>query len=148
MLQIAIAFVLGYQGETMSAATLAPVVFVAGLSVGLWNVPNNSAMMGAAPPDGLAVVGAFTNVTRTMGTVLGQAVVTAVVVGVMAGQGFDVPLSEIAETEGAGQAFIDGWKVAYLVTVGFTVVALVAGLRLPPIAAAGLRSGHEHRGGP
>ena len=94
-------------------------------------------MMGEAPPGGLAVVGAFSNVNRTMGTVLGQALATALVVGVMASRGFDIPLNEIAETPGASEAFVDGWRAAFATTAVITAVALVISLRFPG------RTGHH-----
>ena len=42
----------------------------------------------------------------------------------MAAEGFDIPLSEIADTPGAGDSFLNGWKVAY---VGVVVFALIGG---------------------
>jgi MFS family permease len=130
-LQIVVAIVLIAWADGIPLPALAVVVFAAGFASGLWNVPNNSTMMGEAPPDGLAVVGAFSNVTRTMGTVVGQAIATALVVGVMASQGFEIPLNEIAETPGAGAAFIDGWRAAYLAIAVASAVALAIALRYP-----------------
>ena len=78
------------------------LLFANGLGLGLWNVPNNSVIMGSVPASILGVVGALTNLTRNVGNVVGQAIASGVVVAVMAGQGFDVPLSEIGDTAGAG----------------------------------------------
>lgn len=108
------------------------VAFLAGVAMALWNVPNNSAMLGATPPSAFAVGGAFTNVTRTVGTAIGQALTTAVVAGVMASKGFDIPLGELADSVGAGGAFFDGWQYAYLVAAGLSAAALPFALRLPP----------------
>lgn len=104
---------------------------VIGVSVGLWNVPNNSAMLGAMPVESLGVGGAFTNVTRTIGNVFGQAVAAGVVVAVMASQGFDIPLGEIDETVGAGDVFIDGWRAAFIAAALIALFTLVLSLRLP-----------------
>ena len=139
-LQIGVAVALIVWAETVPMGVLAVVVFAAGFASGLWNVPNNSTMMGVAPPEGLAVVGALSNVTRTLGTVVGQAVATALVVGVMAAEGFDIPLNEIADAPGADRAFIAGWRAAFGATIVTSVVALVVALgysardALPPPA--------------
>ena len=94
-----------------------------GLAMGLWNVPSNSAMMGATPTGRLGVGGAFSNVTRTMGGVLSQAMAVAIVVGVMAGQGFDIPLGEVGDTVGAPDSFIDGWRLAFTASAAATFTA-------------------------
>ena len=73
----------------------------------------------------LGVIAALTNLSRNVGNVVGQALTAAVVVGVMASRGFDVPLNEIETTVGAGAAFIDGWRIAYLLVVGFSVLGLI-----------------------
>ncbi len=131
VLQIVLSIVLVAWAVDIPLPVLAVVVFASGAASGLWNVSNNSAMMGEAPPDGLAVVGAFSNVNRTMGTVVGQALATALVVGVMAGRGFDIPLNEIADTPGAGSAFIDGWRAAFVATAVTSAAALLVSLRYP-----------------
>ncbi len=104
---------------------VAVVLFVNGLAMGLWNVPNNSIIMGAVPRSSFGVVGAFTNLTRNVGNVTGQAVAAAVVVGIMTAQGFDIPLSEIDEVAEAGGAFIDGWKAAFILVTVFSGFGLI-----------------------
>ena len=99
--------------------------------MGMWTVPGNSALLGATPPELFGVGGAFTNVTRTIGNVFGQAILTLVVAAVMASRGFDIPLGDLPGSEGAGSAFNDGWRAAYLVTAGITTVALAISLLLP-----------------
>jgi MFS family permease len=72
---LALALLLG------SGAGLVPVVLVLvafGLGQGLFTAPNNSAIMGAAPPERLGVAGGVLNVTRTLGTSLGVALATVV----------------------------------------------------------------------
>ena len=104
---------------------VAVLLFVNGLGMGLWNVPNNSVIMGSVPPSSFGVIGAFTNLTRNVGNVVGQAVASGVVVAVMAANGFDIPLSEIAGTEGATAAFLDGWRVAYGLVVVYSLIGVV-----------------------
>lgn len=130
-LQIGSALALASAGSTTSMVTVTVIVFCAGLSVSMWNVPNNSAMMGAVPVENLGVGGAFTNVTRTLGTVLGQAVAAGIVATVMASRQFDIPLGDIATTPGAAGAFIEGWRTAYLAIAGLTVLLLGFAVRLP-----------------
>ncbi len=130
-LQIGTAGSLAFSNESTPLGVVAVVAFLAGVAMALWNVPNNSAMLAATPVASLGVGGAFTNVTRTVGNVIGQALATAVVAGVMASKGFDVPLDELGETAGAASAFISGWKVAYLIAAGLSAVTLAAALRLP-----------------
>ena len=113
-------------GLTTQAAVFASLIFVSeatpwpllavaslaqGTAMGQWNVAANGAMLGAMPPESVGVGGAFTNVTRTIGNVFGQALASAVVVAVLASQGFDIPLGDIEDTVGAGAAFIDGWRL-------------------------------------
>jgi len=101
------------------------LLFVNGLSTGLWNVPNNSVIMGSVPASRLGVVGAFTNLTRNVGNVAGQAIASGVVVAIMATNGFDIPLSQVAESAGATDAFMTGWRISYLMVTGYAVVGLV-----------------------
>lgn len=118
-----------------TAATALPVVmvamFAAGLSVGLWNVPNNSTIMGSVPASRHGVVGAFTNLVRNLGNVTGQALASAVVVGVMVSRGFDIPLSEISGSADAGDAFLGGWAWTFRISAALSLVGLSLTLRAP-----------------
>ncbi len=111
--------------EDTSLWIVSSILFVNGLAMGLWNVPNNSIIMGSVSRANFGVVGAFTNLTRNIGNVTGQAVAAAVVVGIMASQGFDIPLSDIDVVEGAGPAFVDGWKAAFVLVTGFSGLGLL-----------------------
>lgn len=112
-------------GQSTSIALVMVALFVNGMAMGMWNVPNTSMIMGAVPPSRFGVVGAFTNLTRNVGNVVGQAIASAVVVGVMAAQDFDVPLSDIADLPGAGSAFVDGWRVMFVLVTIFASIGLV-----------------------
>ncbi len=118
--------------ETTPFWVVTVVLFVNGLAMGLWNVPNNSIIMGAVPRSSFGVVGAFTNLTRNVGNVTGQAVAAAVVVGIMTARGFDIPLSDIDEVAGAGTAFIDGWKAAFILVTVFSGVGLILSFLTKP----------------
>lgn len=114
-------FVLVGRGTPLWAMMI--LLLAGGLALGLWNVPNGSTILGSVPPENLGVVGAFMNLTRNIGSVIGQALASAVVVGIMASRGFDIPMSAIGTTAGAEAAFMEGWRVAYVL---FTVVSGVA----------------------
>jgi EmrB/QacA subfamily drug resistance transporter len=119
------ALVLALLSEETAFWKIMIVLFVNGLAMGLWNVPNNTMIMGTVPATRLGVVGALSNLTRNVGNVVGQAVASGVVVAVMVSRGFDVPLNEIADTPGAAAAFMDGWRAAYLLATGYVALALV-----------------------
>lgn len=103
---------------------IALISLLNGLAVGAWNVPNNATIIGSVSSASYGVVGAFTNLTRNVGNVFGQAVVAAVVTGVMLSRGFDVPLDEIGAVAGSGAAFVDGWRAAFTVSAVFSVIGL------------------------
>ncbi len=112
------------------------IVFTNGLAMGLWGVPNSSMIMGSVPPSRFGVVGALTNLARNVGNVTGQAVASAIVVGVMVSRGFDIALDEIADIPGAGDAFVDGWRMAYIFVTGFSALGLLLALLTRPERAA------------
>ncbi len=101
------------------------LLLVNGLGMGLWGTPNSSVILGSVPPLSLGVVAAFSNLTRNVGNVFGQAIASGVVVAVMAANGFDIPLSEVGDSRGAGAAFVDGWRVAFLLVTAYTLISLV-----------------------
>ena len=113
------------------------VLFANGAGMGMWNVPNNSATMGSVPRSAYGVISAFVNLVRNLGSVVGQAVVAAIVVGVMVAGGFDIPLSEIRLTPGAGDAFIDGWRIAYIVVTVVSVIAMITAFLTPDLKREG-----------
>ena len=130
-LQVAVSLVFAFSTDTTSLFVIGVGTALSGFAMGMWNVPNNGAMLGATPPQFLGVGGAFTNVTRTLGNVLGQAMAATVVAGVMVAQGFDIPLGELDENPAAGVAFNEGWRVAYLIAAGLTVALIALATRLP-----------------
>lgn len=130
-LQIIVSLGFAFSSDMTPLVLLGAAAGFGGLGMGLWNVPNNGAMLGAMPPAFLGVGGAFTHVTRTLGSVVGQALATAIVTGVMISRGFDIPLGELADNTGAGRAFNDGWRVAYLISAGLSTALIILATRLP-----------------
>ena len=130
ILQIGLCLFLAVAGTEIGLLPLGLINAALGLGVAMWNVPNNSNILGATPPESFGVGGAFTNLTRTMGNVISQALTAGIVVAVMAGQGFDIPLGDVADTAGAVPSFVDGWTVAFYTAAAITAVALLVALRL------------------
>ena len=124
LLVVTTVFTIFFTAETQLWIVLA-VLFSSGFSHGLWNVPNNSTILGSVPVASYGVIGAFTNLTRNLANVIGQAVASTVVVAVMVSRGFDIPLSDIADSEGGGLAFIDGWRAAFIAALVLSVVGLI-----------------------
>ena len=107
---------------------LMAALIVHGLALGFWNVPNQALLMGSLPQSSLGIGGAFSNLTRNVGNVTGQAIVTVIVVSIMTAEGFDIPLSEIADTKGSGDAFMNGWKIAFWLAAALSAGGLVTTL--------------------
>ena len=129
-LQGSVFLALSFVGAETRWGWIMLAAFLQGLAMGAWNVPNSSAMLGAVPPDSFGVGGAFTNVTRTVGNVVGQALAAAIVVAVLRNQGFDIPLGEIEDTPAAAASFVDGWQLAFWVASGLTFALAVTAARL------------------
>ena len=105
-----------------------------GIGAGIWNVPNNSMILGMAPASSLGVVAALTNLTRNLGNVFGQAVTAGIVVAVMTAQGFDIPLSAVRTDPSVGDAFLEGWRAAFtVVAVLCALGAALAAFARPPV---------------
>jgi MFS family permease len=119
---------MSFATTTTSLWFLMGALLLHGLAMGFWNVPNQALLMGSLPQSSLGIGGAFSNLTRNVGNVTGQAIVTAIVVGIMMADGFDIPLSEIANTEGSGRAFINGWKITFWLAAALSVAGLITTL--------------------
>ena len=131
VLQVVVSLGFAVSTDTTPLVLIGAGSAVGGVGLALWNVTNNGAMLGATPPAFLGVGGAFTNVTRTIGSVVSQALAAAIVTGVMASRGFDIPLGGLADTPGAGQAFNAGWRVAYLFSAAVSAALILVATRLP-----------------
>jgi MFS family permease len=118
----AVAFMM-FSSET-SFWIVSLVLLVNGISMGLWGVPNNSTILGSVSKESFGVVGALTNLTRNVGNVAGQAIASAVVVGVMVANGFDIPLSDITGNKMASDSFMNGWRYAYMLVTVFSLMGL------------------------
>ena len=126
----AVAFMM-FSSET-SFWIVSLVLLVNGISMGLWGVPNNSTILGSVSKESFGVVGALTNLTRNVGNVAGQAIASAVVVGVMVADGFDIPLSDITGNKMASDSFMNGWRYAYMLVTVFSLMGLALAIMTKP----------------
>ncbi|MBM3958718.1 MAG: MFS transporter [SAR202 cluster bacterium] len=108
-----------------------PALAINGIGMGLWMAPNMSASIAAVPPSSYGVVTAFLNLVRNTATVVGIAIATAVVSGIIASRGYVSDLSQIGTdpTGGMAAAFVVGSRVAYLALVAFSFIGLVGALK-------------------
>jgi MFS family permease len=111
--------------ESTALVVIGALSLLNGLATGSWNPPNNATILGAVSSASYGVVGAFTNLTRNVGSVFGQAGMAALVSLVMVRRGFDIPLNEIGDSVGSRAAFADGWSAAYVGGAVISVIALV-----------------------
>ncbi|MEE8045484.1 MAG: MFS transporter [Dehalococcoidia bacterium] len=107
-----------------------PVLFVNGVAMGLWMAPNMSATLSTVSRSDLGSMSAFLNLVRNVGSVLGQAIVIAIIAGTMLSRGAEVELNELADAgEKVSQAFLAGWSMAFRILAAVTAVALFAAFR-------------------
>ena len=50
----------------------------------------------------------------------------------MAADGFDIPLSEITGNAAASASFLDGWKLAYILVMVFSLMGLALAIFTKP----------------
>ena len=117
--------------EVSTPTSIMPALFVNGFGMGLWVAPNMSVAMGAVRSDTYGVITAFINLVRNTASVIGVALSTAIVVGVMSFKGFDADLGTLGESgsEEMRLAFIQGMKITYVVVASVAAAAMIAAAR-------------------
>ena len=108
------------------------ILILNGFSMGIWATPNQLATMNSIPKEKYGSVGAFVNLTRNTGNVIGQAIVISIISFVMALQGFDIELSEIGKIPNTVGAFIFGWEIAYIFVIIVTFIGLISAVMTKP----------------
>jgi EmrB/QacA subfamily drug resistance transporter len=108
-----------------------PVLFGNGVGMGLWMAPNMSATLSTVGRGDLGSMSAFLNLVRNVGSVIGQAMATAIIAGIMLSRGVEVQLNELADTTDSTitGAFLDGWSLTFRILAVVTAVALFAAIR-------------------
>jgi EmrB/QacA subfamily drug resistance transporter len=100
-----------------------------GIGLGLFTPPNNSAIMGSAPPDRLGVAGGILNMTRSIGTSLGIAL-TGALLGIL------LTAQTGVRAEGTLNADPQALQVAFHQTLIFLAALAVAAGALSAIRGA------------
>ena len=103
-----------------------------GFSMGVWATPNQLATMNSVTKEKYGSVGAFVNLTRNTGNVIGQALATSIISFVMIYKGFDVELSEVGKIPKTTDAFILGWEIAYIFVIIITFIGLISAIMTKP----------------
>jgi hypothetical protein len=99
--------------------TVAGMLAVAGLGIGIFVSPNNSALMGAAPAHRQGIAAGILALARNVGMVIGVGLAGAVYTTVL-GPG----------SAGEASAIVEAMRVTYLLATGLAVVGMgVAALR-------------------
>ena len=92
-------------------------------------------MCGRVGVGGLGTV-AFVNLAGAIAGIAALALITAIVTAVMANAGAEASVNAVASDPTTTNAFLDGWRVAFLVQAAFMVAAALIGLRYrPPFGA-------------
>ena len=105
-----------------------PVLFMNGAATGMWMAPNMSATLSTVGRGDYGSMSAFLNLVRNVGSVIGQALATAIIAGIMLSRGAEVQLNELADATDPviTDAFLYGWKLTFWVLSAFMALALFA----------------------
>ena len=113
------------------------VLVVHSASLSLVTSPSSSALLAAVPKQVYTVAVAFINLAGTIAGIVALALITAIVTAVMANAGAEASINAVASDPAAANAFLDGWRVAFLVQAVFMATAAVIGLLYRPPAHKG-----------
>ncbi len=118
----------GYWVMSGFDATTTVVIFALGtvpigMGMGIFQSPNNSAVMGAAPPERLGVASGLLGLSRTLGQTTGIALFGALWAGRVASSLGETPIG--GATTAPVPAQINGLQDTFLVMMGLMIVALV-----------------------
>ena len=151
---MALATVAMYLYSTVTLQTSPLVVAVAsglsGMGMSIFMAPNTSLILGSAGRAHYGIVSAFMNLTRNGAHIVGIAVPTIVVVGVMGSMGYDADLSDVEKLKDVGlrTAYAAGMARAFQISVVLMLVATVLALVAPSSTTAASPSGTAPRGAP
>ena len=100
-----------------SIPLLVAVLFISGMALGIWEVPNTTSAMDAGDESVMNTTGALVNVTRNAGNITSIAISSSIVTGVLVARGCEPDIALVGEdTTGAmATAFLDGARYVYIV---------------------------------
>ena len=104
------------------------VLVINGFGMGLWMAPNMSATLASVLPSEYGSTSAFLNLVRNTASVIGQAISTAIITGIMLSNNINVQLSEISDSinPDVSSTFNYGWDLSFKVSAFVAILALFA----------------------
>ena len=97
-------------------------------SLSLVTSPSSNALLTSVPERIYTVTVGFMNLAGTIAGIVALALITAIVTAVMANTGAETTINAVASDPTATNAFMEGWRVAFLVQAVFMAAAAVIGL--------------------
>ncbi|KUO50833.1 MAG: multidrug MFS transporter [Desulfitibacter sp. BRH_c19] len=92
---------------------------VIGLGTGMFQTPNNSAVLGSVPPNRRGIASSMLAIMRNIGMVLGVAIAGAI---------FSSRLNLLMEEQGMVQAYAGAMNATFLVAAGLALIAVLTSL--------------------
>ncbi len=112
-------------GADTPLAVVILVLVVHSASLSLVTSPSSSALLAAVPERVYTVAVGFMNLAGTIAGIVALALITAIVTAVMAAAGAEASVSAVASDPTTTTAFLDGWRIAFLVQAVFMIAAAV-----------------------
>ncbi len=119
-------------GVATPVAIIVAVLFVSGMGLGMWEVPNTTSALDTGGDASTNTTGALVNVTRNAGNITSIAVASSIVTGVLVVRGFEPDLALVGgDTTGAmANAFLDGARFVYIAFAFAGVAGILAAWRV------------------
>ena len=119
-------------GVATPVAIIIAVLFVSGMGLGMWEVPNTTSALDAGDDASMNTTGALVNVTRNAGNITSIAVASSIVTGVLVARGFEPDLALVGDdTTGAmANAFLDGARYVYIALAFAGVAGILTAWRV------------------
>ena len=119
-------------GTGTSVALIIAVLFISGMGLGMWEVPNTTSALDSGDKASLNTTGALVNVTRNAGNITSIAVASSIVTGVLVARGFEPDIALVGDdtTGQMASAFLDGARYVYIALAVAGVAAILAAWRV------------------
>ena len=108
------------------------VLFISGMGLGFWEVPNTTSAMDTGEESAINTTGALVNVTRNAGNIASIAIASSIVTGVLVARGFEPDISLVGKDETGlmADAFLDGARWVFIALAVVGAAAVLAGWRV------------------
>ena len=118
--------------ETTPIALIVAVLFITGMGLGMWEVPNTTSALDVGGNASTDTTGALVNVTRNAGNITSIAISSSIVTGVLVARGLEPDLYLVGNdsTGAMADAFLDGARVVYIALAFVAVVGILAAWRV------------------